>query len=79
MEDRTGKLIQAYNEEGEMLALFKFTGNNCTEDHLKTVLREYYAYDNDENANLHLFRWGLERVAVEYEVFIDPVSSEEEE
>jgi hypothetical protein len=68
--DRTDKLIQAYCIEEGQLGLFKITGNNCPEDYLETVIKEYFEYDDEDNANLHLFRWGLERVYIDYEVTI---------
>jgi hypothetical protein len=70
MKDKTNQLIQVYDNEGEEIGIFKFTGNNCPEDHLETVFKEYFEYNDDENANMHLFRWGLERVYIEHEVIL---------
>lgn len=70
MNDKTNKLIQAYDNEEGQIGLFRFTGNNCPEDYLETVIKEYYEYNDEENANLHLFRWGLERVFIDFEVVV---------
>lgn len=70
MNDKTNKLIQAYDDKNIGRGLFRFTGNNCPADHLETVIKEYFEYDNVENANLHLFRWGLERMYIDFAVFI---------
>lgn len=71
MKDKTDQLIQVYNNEGEEIGIFKFTGNNCPEDYLQTVLRDYFEYNDDENANMHLFTWGLQRVCIEHEIIIN--------
>lgn len=72
MEDMTNKLIQAYDRENETIGLFRITGNNCPEDHINTVIEEYFdEVDEDEdNADLNLMRWGIERVYIDYEVVI---------
>lgn len=68
--DRTNKLIQAYDVQEEQIGLFRITGNNCPEDYLETVIKEYFEYDDENNGDLHLFRWGLERVYIDYEITI---------
>lgn len=73
MKDRTNQLIQCYNEEGDQIGLFKITGNNCPSDHLPIVLKEYFQQieeEDEENADFHLFIWGVERVYVDYEINI---------
>ena len=71
MEDRTNKLIQAYNENGVEIGLFRILGNNCPTNHFQEVINDYFNHmdnDDEENANLVLFRWGLERVFIDYSV-----------
>ena len=72
MEDRTNLLIQAYNKGNEKIGLFRFTGNNCPEGYLDDVIEEYFQLmeEDEDNADLHLFRWGIERVYIDYEVTI---------
>ncbi len=72
MKDKTNLLIQIYDENNEQVGLFRFIGNNCPEDYVDEVIKEYFELvDEDENnADLHLFRWGIERVFVDYEVII---------
>jgi SpoVK/Ycf46/Vps4 family AAA+-type ATPase len=72
MEYKTNLLIQAYNEENEEIGLFRFTGNNCPEDYVSEVIKEYFELfeEDEDNADLHLFRWGIERVYIDYEVVI---------
>ncbi len=71
--DRKNQLIQAYNDEGEEIGLFRITGNNCPLDHLETVISEYFVSieeTNEDNADLGLFRWGIERVYIDHEINI---------
>lgn len=73
MQDRTNQLIQAYNKEGEQIGLFRITGNNCPLDHIEEVIKNYFRDIEDtteDNADLGLFRWGIERVYVDHEVNI---------
>ena len=69
MESRIGRLIQAFNKEGGT-CLFRIVENLCPEDHINKVIREYFEEDDEDNANLHLMRWGIERVYIDYEVNI---------
>ena len=72
-EDRTGRLIQAYDKNAEEVGLFRITGNNCPIDHFEQVIREYFEsleQTDEENANLGLFRWGIERIFIYYSVDI---------
>lgn len=66
MESRIGRLIQAFNEYGGT-CLFRIVENLCPEDHIDKVIQEYFEED-DNNADLHLMRWGIERVYIDYEV-----------
>lgn len=70
MKDKTNQLIQVYDNEGEEIGIFKFTGNNCPEDHLETVLKEYFELEEENNgqSDILLMIWGLERVYIEHEV-----------
>lgn len=68
MENRIGRLIQAYDQEEGTVGLFRIIENLCPEDYLETVIEEYFGYDDEDNAELHLMRWGIERVYIDYEV-----------
>ena len=72
MEDKTNLLIQAYDKDNEQVGLFRFTGNNCPEDYVSEVIKDYFDLleEDEDNAELHLFHWGIERVYVNYEVVI---------
>jgi len=72
MNDRTNQLIQAYDSQGEQIGLFRITGNNCPLDHLQIVLKEYFEEIEEDanNADLNLFRWGIERVYIDHEINI---------
>jgi hypothetical protein len=64
-----GKLIQAYDQEEGAVGLLKIVENLCPVDHINTVIKEYFEH-NEENADLHLMRWGIERVWITFEVNI---------
>ena len=67
MENRIGRLIQAFNKEGDA-GLFRIVENLCPEDHINKVIQEYFETYDEDNADLHLMRWGIERVYIDYEV-----------
>ena len=69
MKDKTNQLIKVYDTEGEQLGIFKFTGNNCPENHLETVFKEYFELEeNNGQSDVLLMIWGLERVYIEHKV-----------
>ena len=70
MENRIGKLIQAYDQEEGNVGLFRIVENLCPEDHLDTVIQEYFDFEEDGNGDLYLLPWGIERVYIDYEVNI---------
>ena len=68
---RANQLIQAYDSDSKELGLFRIVGNNCPTDHFEEVIKDYFDLVNtldDVNADLTLFKWGLERVYIDYEV-----------
>ena len=70
MENRIGKLIQAYDQEEGNVGLFRIVEHLCPEDHIDTVIQEYFEMEDEDNQELHLMSWGIERVYVDYEVNI---------
>ena len=70
MENRIGKLIQAYDQEEGTVGLFRIVEHLCPEDHIDTVIQEYFEIEDEDNQELHLMRWGIERVYIDYEVNI---------
>lgn len=71
LENRIGKLIRAIDEDGEV-GLFRIVKNLCPEDHIDKVIQEYFEEDDEDNADLHLMRWGIEEVYIDYEVNVFP-------
>lgn len=67
MESRIGRLIQAFNEDGEA-GLFRIVEDLCPEDHINKVIQEYFEVEDEDDEDLHLMRWGIERVYIDYEV-----------
>lgn len=70
MENRIGKLIQAYDQEEGTVGLFRITEHLCPEDYIDTVIQEYFDFEEDGNGDLYLLPWGIERVYIDYEVNI---------
>lgn len=74
MEDRKGKLIEAFNKTGNK-AIFRITDNLCPENHIGDVINQYYEIEDEENQFLHLYRWGIERVHIDYEIYVSRETS----
>lgn len=68
-----GKIIQAYDLDGEIIGLFRVIDNSCPEDYFETVIKEYFEMidENEDNAYLFLsLKWGIERIYIDYEITI---------
>lgn len=70
MESRIGKLIEVHDQQEGSVGLFKIVGNLCPEDHLKTVLKEYFEMESEDSKVMHLCIWGIEEINVDYKINI---------
>ena len=71
---RANQLIQAYDSDSKELDLFRIVGDNFPTGQFEEVIKDYFDLVNrldDVSADLTLFKWGLERVYVDYEVNIE--------
>lgn len=71
--DKIGDLIQVYNSKTNSTDVFEFITNQCPEDYLGEVFKEYYRLSviNPDNADLFLsLTWGIVSRNVEHQIEI---------
>lgn len=59
---------------GENEALFDVSGKTCNDEDLQEIFQEWFnltSEDKDDQAELHLMRWGIERVYIEETVHVE--------